>query len=175
MSDHTIMLNRLEMQWLHRQVVSARDKLEGKLKNGPAAELHNIQKDLDFFSKIALEMNDRINNGDAEKLKILNLRTELEEAITLCEEPEAIEEAKKRLDNLPKEEQYRVIFGKDQLKFTIKMLDKDIMWLYGKSIPNYEKRDDYTDPVMTKSYYINKAKKAKGILSNLKARLMEVM
>lgn len=168
MSDKSIILSRLEMQWLHRQVVATRDSLEGKLKE---VDDQGLRNDLEFFSKMSLEMQDRLNKGDLERLAVMNLRNELEEAVIFCEEPEARAEANKRLADLPTEETYRLIFGRDQVKFTIKMLDKDIQWLYGSAIPNYEKRDDYTDPIMTKSYYVNKAKRAKEILSNLKARL----
>ena len=170
MSDKAIVLSRLEMQWLHRQVVAARDRLEGKLKEKEDTDVRN---DYEFFAKASLEMSDRLNAGDKERLGVMNMRIELEEALELCEEPEAILEAESRLKTLPTEEQYRLLFGRDQLKFTIKLLDKDIQWLYGKAIPNYEKREasEYSDKVMTKTYYINKAKKAKEILSNLKARL----
>lgn len=166
----TLVLNRVEMNWLHRQLKAGKEKSEALLQAEHTAE---GQVEFDTFSKLCLASSDMIFHGESNRLKLASLRQELEEAILICEEPEAVIEARKQLDNLPTEEDYRVTFDRDTAKFTIKMLDKEIEWIRKTNLPNLEKRDAklFPDKIQTKSYYINKAKRAKAILEGLRKRL----
>ena len=159
----TITMNRLEMQWLHRQLLSVKEKYEAK------GDADNAGK----MAPLVIQCADLLANGVTERDNLYTLRLELEDAIVLNEEPQAVVEARKRLDALPTEETYRVTFDRDTAKFALRNIDNEIKWIRETNIPNLEKRknEDFADPVMTKSYYINKAKKAKRILEEFKKRL----
>lgn len=168
--NFTIKLTRVEIGWLYRQLRGAKDKSEAKLKEEYSTER---QVEYDTLTKLCINCSDLIGHGESNRLKLDSLKQELEEAILLCEEPTAVIEARKRLDNLPKEEDYRVTFDRETAKFTLKLLDREIEWMRKTNIPNIEKRDAsmFTDVIQTKSYYLNKAKRAKAILEELKKKL----
>lgn len=151
------------MRWLHRQLHAVKERYEAKGEAALAAEV----------TPLVITCADLLDKGVTQKDQLMTLRTELEEAIQLCEEKEAVVEARRRLDELPTEEDYRVTFDRQTAKFALQQLDFEIKWLRETNIPNLEKRkvEEFTDPVMTKSYYINKAKKAKRILEELKKKL----
>jgi hypothetical protein len=158
------------MEWIHRQVANVREKVEAKMKEKASEELRN---EFVTLTNLVIGAKDHLIKGDAQRLNILRYREELEDSIPLIEEKEAVIEARKRLDTLPLEEEYRITFDRDTAKFVIKLLDKEINWIQQTNLPNLEKRksEDFTDSVMTKSYYINKTKKAKSILEEMRKDL----
>jgi hypothetical protein len=158
------------MEWIHRQVANVREKVEAKMKEKASEELRN---EFATLTNLVIGAKDHLIKGDAQRLNILRYREELEDSIPLIEEKEAVIEARKRLDTLPLEEEYRITFDRDTAKFVIKLLDKEINWIQQTNLPNLEKRksEDFTDSVMTKSYYINKTKKAKSILEEMRKDL----
>jgi hypothetical protein len=157
----TIVMSRIEMQWLHRQLTNVKEKYEAK---GEVAAVNEL-------TPLIITCADLLDKGITEKDRLMSLRQELEDAILYCEEPEAVVEARRRLDELPKEETYKVTFDRQTAKFALRQVEFEIKWLREVNIPNLEKRTEYPDKIMTKSYYINKAKKAKTILEEFKKRL----
>lgn len=170
MNDVTVVWKRIQMEWIHRQVANVREKVEAKMKEKASEELRN---EFATLTNLVIGAKDHLIKGDAQRLNILRYREELEDSIPLIEEKEAVIEARKRLDTLPLEEEYRITFDRDTAKFVIKLLDKEINWIQQTNLPNLEKRksEDFTDSVMTKSYYINKTKKAKSILEEMRKDL----
>lgn len=157
----TIVMDRIEMQWLHRQLLSAKEKYEAK------GEVQAVNE----LTPLVITCADLLANGVTQRDQLNTLRQELEEAIVLNEDPVAVVEARRRLDEMPKEETYRVTFDRQTAKFALRQVEFEIKWLREVNIPNLEKRKEYPDVIMTKSYYINKAKKAKRILEEFKKRL----
>ncbi len=161
MRQFTITLDRIEMQWLHRQLLSAKEKYEAK------GEVQAVNE----LTPLVITCADLLANGITQRDNLNTLRNELEEAILLNEDGAAVIEARRRIDELPKEESYKVTFDRQTAKFALRQVENEIKWLQTVNIPNLEKRTEYPDVIMTKSYYINKAKKAKRILEEFKKRL----
>ncbi len=170
----TIILSRMEVNWLYRQLRSQLQKAEALKKDKPeGTEGAAIQNDIDVLTKLIISCKDLVDQGEVNRLGLDNLKRDLQDALIFCEEPEAKAEAQNQLDNLPKEEDYRVTFDRETAKFTLKMLIKEIEWIRATNIPNLEKRDAalFEDKILTRSYYINKAKRAKSILEEMKKKL----
>lgn len=176
-----INLKRVELSWLHRQIALGRDKAEENLKHlhGPLSDdkVKERTKTRIFFddlSKQTQTMKDALDAGTLNRIKAQEIREELEEAIELIgEDGEALTAINIQLEKLPKEEDYRISFTRDSAKFTIEIIEKDLQRFRSHVIPSYEKRNaiEYTDPIRTKTYWINKARKAKTILEVFKTKL----
>ena len=178
----TIELTRIELNWLYRQLLSGKDRASGIIKTftGPLSEdrnkeLNEAQAHFDELEKLTTAIKDRLDAGDLERLKLNDLRTELEEALELA--PSSAVEIRKRLDALPKEAPYMITFDRETIKFTLKLVEKDLEKFRVNVIPNYEKASDkdFTDPIQTKEFWINKARKSKTILEILKSKLEKAL
>ncbi len=174
----TLIFSRIEIQWLHRQLMNGRLMAEGAMKQftGPLSEdktakLNEIKVQYDEIARLEQAVLDRIQLGDQERLKLVNLKSDLEEAMEL--NPEASLEIRRRLDSLPKEETYNITFDRETAKFTLALVEKDLTKFKTHTIPNYEKKDasDFKDPVQNKTYWVNKAHKAKTVLDALKSKI----
>lgn len=166
----TIVTDRLEVNFLHRSFQAERDKRAQKILEKEDTEL---RVEMDNLSKLVLQTEDLMREGDSNRLRLLNLRKDLEDALIFCEEPNAVIEARKRLDNLPKDEEYRLTFDRSTAKFVMQLLEAEIHWLRYKNIPTIQARDasKFTDVIETKTYYINKAKRAATILEGMKVKI----
>jgi hypothetical protein len=137
------------------------------------AELAMAHKHKEVLFGLVTTMKDRLSLGERERTAINNLRADLEEAFDLAEEDSAKAEVMKRLRELPKEEDYKIQFDRGTIKFTLKLIENDLLKFRAQIIPNYEKAapDSFTDPIQTKTYWVNKARKSKDILDKLKSKL----
>ena len=131
----------------------------------------------DELSSLTNVIKDHLDAGDAQRLKLDDMRKELNEAFDLVEEDSAKELILKRLKELPKEEPYRVQFDRGTAKFTLKLIENDLHKFTSQVIPTYEKADasEFTDAIQTKTYWVNKAKQSKGILEQLKIKLEKAL
>lgn len=199
--NFTVKFSRIEINWLYRQLMAGHDRAVGLIKTyddimakdyeqrPPAipedynrfrclseeqiAEYETAVKHRDELKLLTTAIADRMFQGDKERLGIVNLKTDLEEALTLAEEESAKEEARKRLAALPAEESYNISFDRATCKFTLKLIENDLQKFRAHVIPAYEQAEASTfkDPVQTKSYWVNKARQSKTILENLKEKL----
>lgn len=169
----TLAVTRLELQWLFRQFKSAEEK-SLKYITPPA---HPTTEQVTFHEenkRVALMLSDQLNNGTKQKLELMALREELAEATGLVgDDPAALDAISDKLAKLPEEEEYRITFDRPTAKLTLKMLEKDIQTFFGSVIPNTEKKpeSDFPDPIHTKTYWINRAKKAKDILDAMRVKI----
>lgn len=179
---HTVEMTRIELNWLYRQLLSGRDKAHAIVKSytGPLSEdrhkeLVEATKHFDEIDALCVSIKDRLDAGDLERLKLNDLKAELEEALELS--PSAAVEIRKRLDDLPKETPYRIQFDRETLKFTLKLVENDLRKFRESVIPNYEKADpgDFKDPIQTKEFWVNKARKSKNILDQLRVKLEKAL
>lgn len=175
---YTVTLTRTETNWLHRQLQSGVDVTEGLMKQftGPLStdknkELTELQVQRDELSRLAQVLSDMLANGERTRAKISYMREEYEEALLL--NPEASVQIREELDVLPKEEPYRVGFNRHTLKMTLDLVNRDIVRYQTKTIKHYEesKDEEYVNPIFNKTYYVNKARKEKTILEELKKKL----
>lgn len=176
----TVVFNRTELFWLYRQLASGRDRAEartkqftGELSPEQNAELTQAVKYFEELKKLVQGVKDSLDNGEREKMKLQALKEDLTEALDLVEEETAKEEIHKRLHDLPKEEDYRIAFDRETCKFTVALVENDLHKFRSQVIPEYEKMaaEEFTDPIQTKSYWVNKARKSKEILEKLKIKL----
>lgn len=173
MSTFTIPVSRVELQWFFRQFKAAEEKAE-KLVKPPASPTTEVINMYEETKRVALMLSDLLNTGKRQKLELEALREELEDARELVGKDQvALDAIFAKLDILPKDEDYKITFDRDTALFAIKLLEKDIQSFFGKVIPNtIAKPDsDFTDPIQTKTYWINRAKRARDILEALKIRL----
>lgn len=187
---YTAVLTRIELTWLHRQLSACRDMVVGKLKTYSGdvisknkaseeelKEMAETQKQKDELDKLVQTLVDRLDLGNRERLQIVNLLHDLQEAYELAEEDSAKTEAFNRIQALPEEEDYRIQFDRHTVKFTLALIEKDLHKFRTEIIPAYENADagEFEDPIMTKSYWVNKSKKSKGILESLKTKLEKLL
>jgi len=173
MSTFTIPVSRVELQWFFRQFKAAEEKAQ-KLVTPPASPTTDVVNLYEETKRVALMLADLLDNGKKNKLELESLREELQDARQLVGgDKKALQAIKDRLEALPKEEDYKITFDRDTAKFAIKLLEKDIQSFFGRVIPNTEAKpdSDFPDPVQTKTYWINRAKRARDILEALKIRL----
>lgn len=170
MSEKTfnVKFSRVEFVWLYRQLCFGRDK--SKVLTEKESTPENLLQ-LEEMSKLVFSMETSLEKGKNERLALLNAKEELEEALILS--PSSSVEIRKHLEELPKEESYGIIFDRNNLLFTLKLLEHDVTKFRDHIIPNYEKssEDAYTDKIQTKEYFVNKAKKSKLILDSLRSKL----
>ncbi len=175
----TINMQRLEIQWLHRHLTSAMQQALAQLESlkGPQAVPNEVASVEEYYLEIQRltgALHDRLVTGNKERLDIVQLKDELEDAYSLVgDNPDAKAEIDKRLADLPKEETYRITFDKETAKLTLKMLEKDLTHFRQHVIPGYEKKDstEFKDVIQTKLFWINKAIRAKDILDGLKSKI----
>lgn len=183
---YTVVFSRMELVWLMRQLESGRDRADGIIKtySGDAiskvkateeqlAQLREATQHKDALDKLILNMKDNLTAGERNRLALHNTKLDLEEALELAEEQSAKDEATKQLALLPQEEDYKIQFDRGTIKFTLKLLENDLLKFRTQIIPTYEKADpgEFKDPIQTKSYWVNKARKSKDLLDSLKIRL----
>lgn len=183
---YTVVFNRIELTWLMRQLEAGRDRADGIIKtySGDAiskvkateeqlAQLKEAHQHKDVLDALIVNIKDRLAVGERERLAMHNMRLDLLEAMELAEEQSAKDEAAKRLGQLPQEEEYKIQFDRGTVKFTLRLLENDLLKFRAQVIPAYEKAapEDFEDPIQTKSYWVNKARKSKDILESLKIRL----
>lgn len=173
-----VTLTRVELNWLYRQLLSGKDKAHsivqtytGPLSEDRTKELNEAQQHLDELIKLTNAIKDRLDLGDKERLQVNDLRQELEEALELA--PSSAVAIRKRLEALPKETEYKMQFDRETLKFTQKLVENDLQKFRLHVIPNYEKAEpsEFKDPIQTKEFWVNKARKSKAILENLNIKL----
>jgi hypothetical protein len=174
----SLTFTRVEVQWLHRQIVSGRMQAEaqmaaivGPLAVSKADELADLTIYKDELLRLEGVMFERLKVGDQDRLKIGNLMHDLEEALEL--NPDAKEIILERMANIPKEESYNITFDRETAKFVLKLVENDLTKYKLHTIPNYEKKsekDFKDDPIQNKTYWVNKAHKAKNILDNLRTK-----
>lgn len=174
----TINITRMEIQWMHRQLMNGRimaeakmGQLTGPLSDDKTKELQEVTAQRDELLRLETAVQDRINQGNQDRLNIVRLKEDLEEAMDL--NPAASLEIRRRMDALPKEEPYRITFDRETAKFTLALLEKDLTKFKMHTIPAYEKKseDDFKDPIQNKTYWVNKANRAKTILEALKSKI----
>lgn len=180
-NEQNIPFTRLQLRWLTRQLESGYkrakaegEKFTGELDREQTDKLNEIVKHQDELAKLVMEFTDKLSEGERNLGKLATMRGELEEALTLVEEPEAVEEINKRLANLPQDEgDYVVTMDRGSIKFTLKLVENDLTKYRTHVIPAYEKADpaDFKDAVCTRSYWLNMKKKEKRILEELKLKL----
>lgn len=148
-----------------------------KLTDKENKQLTEYRVELDQMTTMEKTTKDFIEQGLKNRIKLIALRDELEEALELVEEPEAKKQARHALANLPKEENYRLSFDRESLAYFIKMFEGDIQKMRNTVIPNYQKMNhsDFEDKIQTKTYYVNKAKKDKETLDALVDKLRKVI
>ncbi len=174
--EFSINIDRIHLQWLHRQLVSSANQAEGQIK-GPLAEqpekLSEIQVYLSEINRLIDAVAERLASGEKDRLGLAVMKEELEEALDL--NPHATVEIRRRLDSLPKEEPYRITFDQNTAKMVLKMIENDLQKFKAHVIPAYQKKseEDFKDPVLNKTYWLNKASKAVKILDKLKKTIEE--
>lgn len=183
---YNLSFTRIELTWLMRQLEAGRDRADGIIKtySGDAiskekateeqlAQLKEAVTFKDALDSLIVKMKDILNDGEKKRLAMHNLRADLEEAFDLAEEDSAKQEVMNRIKALPKEEEYRIQFDRTTLKFTLRLIENDLLKFRTKIIPQYEKSEpgEYKDPIQTKSYWVNKARKSRDILDLLKTKL----
>lgn len=188
--EFTIVLSRVELNWMYRQLSAGKEKAEAICKRydgedvlaKPLTEEQTKERDaarIYYAELVTLTagMRDLLDEGERTRLKLRDLREDLDEAFSLVEEDAAKQEVLNRLKDLPKEEPYRVTFDRTTAKFTLQLLEQDINKFRSQVIPNYEKTDasEFTDPIMTKSYWINKSRSSKAILEGMKVKLEKML
>ena len=178
----TIPVTREEVQFLFRHYERGRQAAEAQVKQfvGPlnedkTAELNQAQSFLDDMTRLVGILKDQLTKGTQDFLKLESARNELLEALDL--NPYATVEIRKRLDDLPKEESYSITFDRNSAKFTLDIIEKELTKLRTVTIPGYEKKPDtdFTDVIQSKTYWINKATKAKNILDKFKVKIEKEM
>lgn len=172
----TINMTRLETQWLHRHYTSAMQQVLAQLQQSPPASPDSVGMNEYFveLERLTGLLHERLVTGNKERLDIVQLKDELEDAYSLVgDNAEARREITKRLADLPKEEVYRITYDQETAKLTLKMLEKDLTHFRAHVIPGYEKKDpaDFKDIIQTKTFWINKAIRAKDILDGLKSKI----
>lgn len=188
---YTLLFSRIELTWLYRQLVAGRDRADGiiktysgnaidkaKLSAEQEAQLKEAQSHKAELDRLTQAIKDRLDFGDKERLAIVNHKADLEEALELVEEESAKIEIQKQLTHMPEAESYKVQFDRATIKFTLKLIENDLHKFRSQVIPNYEKAnpDDFKDdPIHTKSFWVNKAKKSKAILDTLKTKLEKTL
>lgn len=173
MSTFTIAVSRVELQWMFRQFKSATERAEALVKP-PANPTTEQVKLYDETKRVSQMLQDQLADGRRQKLELEALKEELNDAVELVGDDDiALNAIEDRLAALPKEEDYKLTFDRETAKFILKLLEKDIQTFFGKVIPNTQARpdSDFTDPVQTKQYWVNRAKRARDILEALKIRL----
>jgi len=182
----TVILTRMELTWLYRQLLSGLDRAKGVIQEygggvlradpvTPAQQemVDEAEKYKTELEPLTANIKERLDIGEKERLNLVNLRADLDEAFELVEEDSAKQEILNRLKEIPKEEPYRIQFDRATAKFTLKLVENDLQKFNQQVIPNYQKAklEDFTDKIQTKSYWVNKAKRSKEILEQLKIKL----
>lgn len=183
---YTLVFTRMELTWLMRQMEAGRDRADGiiktysgdvisrtKLADEQRAQLDEAQQHRETLERLVQDMKDRLAEGERQRLAIYNMKMDLEEAFDLVDEDSGKQEVMNRLKQLPKQEDYRIQFDRTTIKFTLKLIENDLHKFRSQIIPNYEKAppEQFEDPIQTKSYWVNKARKSKEILESLKSKL----
>lgn len=176
MTACTVTFTRIETNWLYQQMESARGRASALLSEKPDDQEARMYSD--ELEAICMKLKDQMTAGERQRAKLSYMKEELEEARELVGEDEkALEEISNRLSNLPKEEPYLMTFDRPTVKFIVKIVENDLQNFRAHIIPKYEKANDsdFTDAVQTKTFWVNKARKSKTILEQLKQKLERVL
>lgn len=181
-----IQLNRVEFNWLYRHLLHEKDKRTAVIKtySGDAISKNKASEEQLALLKVAeteaeeiTQLSDKMASilslGDRRRLELNDVRRNLNDAFDLCDEESAKAEVMARLKALPKEEMYTIDFVRQTIKFTLNFVENDLHKFRSQVIPNLEKKDagDFKDPIETKSYYLNRARRDKKLLEELKVKL----
>lgn len=185
--EYTIKLHRKELTWLHRHLYEGQLKLEGKIKglneNPQRSEKQDDELGEQIKAKEQVEslcqsLKDRLNNADTQRIKLLAMKEELDEALELVEgdlsnELNVKEKLKELEGHFESLDNFKITFDRASVKFTVRLLDADLDRFRHKIIPAYDKakEEDFKDPIKTKRYYMNKSRSAKLILEGFKKKL----
>lgn len=178
MKKQNIILDRKEVAWLARKLKLGLKKAEGTmnllngrndLSAGEKDELRAAQEAGPFLLHLSRLFEQFLDQGAKERFGMEHRRAELNSVIELADEPEAKAFAEKELEAIPKDEEYKLQADRKMVKFFIKVIGDDIQNIRSVTIPTYEKApdEDFPSPAMTRSYYINKARKTKEMLEVL--------
>lgn len=182
--EFTVTFTRKEVEWMYRRLGGAVrhaeeiiNSLSGKSDIGEKAELAltAAQNDIEMLKTQHNELRSLIEGG-MKQLGALNARREeLEEQLSLTDEPHMKEKVQKDLDSLQTEEEYRVKMNRHSIKYMLEVVDMTINSIKTQVIPNYEKSPadhfETNEIPMSRSYYINKAWRDKVMLEDMYKRL----
>lgn len=189
MSDKfTEEFERIEVHWFYRHLETERDKKikrmtilqepAGKmLSPSEQKEFDKLQGFIDDFNTAIKIIGEQKAASHKHKYNLLAEKEILEEAIELNEYQTAVDAAKEKLAELQVKidaaEKIKLTFSRGVIRFAINLINDDLTRFRTKLIPAYEKAKDadFTDPVFTRIYYINKVKKSKKILETFKKKL----
>lgn len=184
---HTVIFDRTEVTWLYRKCKMALDHAEEimraftnkqpELSSNEKEQLSAAQEGGPFLLEMTRSLEGLLNDGAKERMGMEKRKVELTNIIDLAEEEVAKSLAKAELSKIPADEPYKMIMSRDMVKFFLDMVEKDINNIQFKVIPNYQQQKDdiFTDPMMPKSFYINKNKKQKTVLEIMRAKLEKVL
>ncbi len=192
MSQKVISLSHIQVFWFFRQVVAYRNKVDAKIKSltGEFSD-EAMQKEYQGYCKEREELEAMA--GKLEYLVYLrknlhDAEVELKDAITCNDNEEAkakakdsLEKVQNQLSTLPERDEDMIhdipFSDRASIKFVLAITEADIQKFKLHVIPHYEnaKDTDYPDPVETRIYYVNKAKKSRDILEQLKIKLEKAL
>lgn len=179
-NEFSVNIERIHLQWLHRQLMSSAKAAKAKIDSLQGPQAKDVSQELKEVSEYHSEVErliqltgDRLEQGTKDHLGIMTMKEELEEAMEL--NPEAAVEIRNRLESLPKEEPYRITFDQNTARMVLKMLENDLQKFKQHVIPSYLKREEseFKDPVLNKTYWVNKAHKAVRTLDMLRKKIEE--
>ncbi len=189
MSDKfTEEFERIEVHWFHRHLETERDKKlkrmtilsepAGKvLSDSEKKEYDKLQSFIEDFNRAIDTIGEQKAAASRNKYKLLAEKEILEEAIELNDYQTAVDAAKEKLAELEarigKADKIKLTLNRAVIKFAINLINDDLVRFRTKLIPAYEKAKDadFTDPIYTRIYYVNKVKKSKKILETFKKKL----
>lgn len=183
MIENVVVFSRQEITWLRNRFVLAKKHAEAIIENASSSppttdmgklEFKKAQENLQMLVKQANDIEDLIMDGMT-KLGSLNAhREQLEDSMSLAEEPHIQEKIKTELASLPKEEEYRVKMNRHSIKFILSIVEVALDNIK-VIIPEYEKRPmehfETKECPMSRSYYINKHLRTKTMLEQIRTRL----
>jgi hypothetical protein len=176
-----VKINRDEMEWLQKRSKGELRRIEkikqdySAVSNLPPEKALIVQKAYEDYQSILDTKNQlthMLENGERRRLQILKDREEQEWIIECAEEESVKEAAKKRLEEMLKEEEYVLDLTRESLKNLIDMVYAASENLRTVTIPEYEKsaEDQFQAPI-TKSFVLNNARWMKDMLQQLQKKL----
>lgn len=174
---YKITLNRTEVTWFYRKVKNAFDEAQNimnlfgnrELSQMEATKLKIAQEGGPFLLEMTRLLENILNKGAEERMGMEKRKAELRGVLEFAEEDMAKDMAKDELAAIPDAEPYDFVMDREMVKFFLDMVEKDIENIRVGVIPAYEKAEEATfdNPLMPRSYYINKAKKTKQMLEKM--------
>jgi hypothetical protein len=179
-------LERREVMWMYRKCKEGLDKAEGQMKR------YQGRTDLSELEKFALETAQQggpfllemtrllegvLNRGAEERMGMEAKKAELKGVMEFAEEEDVKMKAQEEIASIPEKEGYDFVMDRPMAKFFLDMVEGGLEQIRAHVIPKYESEDpaNFPNPLMTKSYYINKAKKTKLMLEGIRSTLEKAL